>query len=97
MKKTLIATAVASMMSMPAMAADITMKFGHVGAPGSLFEATVNHFAQCVGEKSGGKVEVQTFGSSQLGNATSRTIPARSTSPKTCKASSCARRTAPGV
>ena len=68
MKKTLIATAVASMVSMPAMAADITMKFGHVGAPGSLFEATVNHFAQCVGDKSGGKVEVQTFGSSQLGN-----------------------------
>ncbi|WP_294610315.1 TRAP transporter substrate-binding protein [uncultured Roseovarius sp.] len=67
MKKTLIATAVASMLAMPAMAADVTMKFGHVGAPGSLFEATVNNFAACVGEKSGGKIEVQTFGSSQLG------------------------------
>jgi tripartite ATP-independent transporter DctP family solute receptor len=50
------------------MAADITMRFGHVGKPGSLFEATANHFASCVAEKSGGKVEVQTFGSSQLGN-----------------------------
>ncbi|MDT8325817.1 MAG: TRAP transporter substrate-binding protein [Roseovarius sp.] len=67
MKKTLIATAVASILAMPAMAADVTMKFGHVGAPGSLFEATVNNFAACVGDKSGGKIEVQTFGSSQLG------------------------------
>lgn len=171
MKKTLIATAVASLLAMPAMAADVTMKFGHVGAPGSLFEATVNNFAACVGEKSGGKIEVQTFGSSQLGKdkellqklklgqvdfalpssvmssvsdvfgvfempyiikdrdhmrrvqgammdkfqgaandngyhivglaenafATSPTTPARSTSPKTCKASSCAHRTAHGA
>jgi len=67
MKKTLIATAVTSMIAMPAMAADVTMKFGHVGAPGSLFEATANNFAACVGDKSGGKIEVQTFGSSQLG------------------------------
>lgn len=68
MKRTLIASVVASFVALPAMAADITMKFGHVGAPGSLFEATANHFAACVGEKSGGKVEVQAFGSSQLGN-----------------------------
>ncbi|MGX0903820.1 tripartite ATP-independent transporter DctP family solute receptor [Roseovarius sp. MBR-79] len=67
MKKTLIATVVASFVAVPAMAADVTMRFGHVGAPGSLFEATANHFAACVAEKSGGKVEVQTFGSSQLG------------------------------
>ncbi len=67
MKKIVIATAFASLMAAPAMAADITLKFGHVGAPGSLFEATANHFAACVGDKSGGKVEVQAFGSSQLG------------------------------
>ncbi|MET4127701.1 TRAP transporter substrate-binding protein [Roseovarius sp. MBR-6] len=67
MKKTLIATVVASFAALPATAADTTLKFGHVGAPGSLFEATANHFAACVAEKSGGKVEVQTFGSSQLG------------------------------
>lgn len=67
MNKTLIASVVASFVALPAMAADTTMKFGHVGAPGSLFEATANHYAACVGEKSGGKVEVQTFGSSQLG------------------------------
>lgn len=68
MKRTLIASVVASFVALPAMAADITMRFGHVGKPGSLFEATANHFAACVGEKSGGKVEVQTFGSSQLGD-----------------------------
>lgn len=68
MKRTLIASVVASCVALPAMAADITMRFGHVGKPGSLFEATANHFAGCVAEKSGGKVEVQTFGSSQLGD-----------------------------
>jgi tripartite ATP-independent transporter DctP family solute receptor len=67
MKKTLIAAVVASFAAVPATAADTTLRFGHVGAPGSLFEATVNHYAACVAEKSGGKVEVQTFGSSQLG------------------------------
>jgi tripartite ATP-independent transporter DctP family solute receptor len=49
-------------------AADMTLKFGHVGAPGSLFEASVNHFAECSNTALAGKVEVQTFGSSQLGN-----------------------------
>lgn len=48
-------------------AADITLKFGHVGAPGSLFEATANNFAECANSSLAGKVEVQTFGSSQLG------------------------------
>lgn len=48
-------------------AADLTMKFGHVGAPGSLFEATANNFAECSNAALSGEVEVQTFGSSQLG------------------------------
>lgn len=50
-----------------AFAADITLKFGHVGSPGSLFEASVNNFAECANSSLGGKVEVQAFGSSQLG------------------------------
>ena len=50
-----------------AQAADMTMKFGHVGAPGSLFEASVDNFAACVNGAMADKVEVQTFGSSQLG------------------------------
>lgn len=48
-------------------AAETTLKFGHVGAPGSLFEATANNFAECANTSLAGKVEVQVFGSSQLG------------------------------
>lgn len=54
-------------MATSAFAADITMKFGHAGAPGSLFEASVDNFAACVNDAIGDAVEVQTFGSSQLG------------------------------
>lgn len=63
----MLATTAAIGIASSAFAADMTMKFGHVGAPGSLFEASVNNFAECVNSTSDGKVEVQTFGSSQLG------------------------------
>ena len=63
----LAATAIAGI-GTASSAAEVTMKFGHVGAPGSLFEATVDHFADCVNTSMDGKVEMQTFGSSQLGN-----------------------------
>lgn len=53
----LVATPVAAM----------EFKFGHVGAPGSLFEATANEFARCMDEASDGEHTVRTFGSSQLG------------------------------
>lgn len=64
--KLLAATAVAGMAGSVS-AADMTLKFGHVGNPGSLFEATVNNFAECTNAALAGEVEVQTFGSSQLG------------------------------
>jgi len=65
MKKTLTALAAATALSMTtgAIAADTTLKFGHVGAPGSLFEASVDNFAECVNGAMGDAVEVQTFGS----------------------------------
>lgn len=44
-----------------------TYRFGHVGEPGSLFEASVNNFIACSNAKLGDKGEVQGFGSSQLG------------------------------
>ncbi len=50
-----------------ALAAEMELKFGHVGAPGSLFEASVNEFAKRANEKLAGKAKVVTFGSSQLG------------------------------
>ena len=64
--KLLAATAVMGMASSVS-AADMTLKFGHVGNPGSLFEASVNNFAECANTTLAGEVEVQTFGSSQLG------------------------------
>lgn len=51
-----------------ASAADLVLKFGHVGAPGSLFQLSADHFAKLVAEKSKGRIQVQVYGSSQLGN-----------------------------
>lgn len=50
-----------------AQAEEIELKFGHVAAPGSLFEASTNEFAKRVNEQLAGKVKVTVFGSSQLG------------------------------
>ena len=51
----------------PTLAADLELKFGHVGKPGSLFEASVNEFARRANAKLGDKAKVIAFGSSQLG------------------------------
>ena len=57
----------AATVAAPAVAAELTLKFGHVGAPGSLFEISVNEFAKRANEKLAGKATIVTFGSSQLG------------------------------
>jgi TRAP-type transport system periplasmic protein len=44
------------------------LRFGHVGEPGSLFELSANHFAECANPKLKGKAEVEVYGSSQLGS-----------------------------
>ena len=51
----------------PASAEKMILKFGHVGNPGSLFEASVNEFVKNANARLGDKAEVQAFGSSQLG------------------------------
>ena len=51
----------------PAFAAEMELTFGHVGKPGSLFEASVNEFAKRANAKLAGKAKVVAFGSSQLG------------------------------
>ena len=61
------AIAVSGLLASPVAAADLTLKFGHVGAPGSLFETSANEFARCANAALGDKAEVQVFGSSQLG------------------------------
>jgi tripartite ATP-independent transporter DctP family solute receptor len=46
----------------------ITIRLGHVGFPGSLFDITGQKFAQDVNQALKGKVEVRVFHSSQLGS-----------------------------
>ncbi len=50
-----------------AQAEKLTLKFGHVGAPGSLFALSAEEFARCSNAALGEAGEVQVFGSSQLG------------------------------
>jgi TRAP-type transport system periplasmic protein len=52
----------------PALSADMVLRFGHVGEPGSLFAMSAEEFARRANEKLGDNAEVQVFGSSQLGN-----------------------------
>jgi tripartite ATP-independent transporter DctP family solute receptor len=68
LKTVLLGAVAAATLPVTAFAADLTLRFGHVGAPGSLFEASVNAFADCANGRLGDAAEVQTFGSSQLGN-----------------------------
>ena len=51
----------------PVSADKLILKFGHVGNPGSLFEASVNEFVKNANARLGDRAEVQAFGSSQLG------------------------------
>ena len=70
MKKTLMGTLLGAALALgttPAFAEKMILKFGHVGAPGSLFEASVNEFVKNANARLGDKAEVQAFGSSQLG------------------------------
>ena len=48
--------------------AEMELKFGHVGNPGSLFDKSTNEFAKRANARLGGKAKVVVFGSSQLGN-----------------------------
>ncbi len=56
-----------TMMAGQASAEKLILKFGHVGNPGSLFEASVNEFIKNANARLGDRAEVQGFGSSQLG------------------------------
>ncbi|APX14012.1 TRAP transporter substrate-binding protein [Tateyamaria omphalii] len=67
LKATILASVAALAMPLAATAADLTLRFGHVGNPGSLFEASADAFAECANGKLGDRAEVQTFGASQLG------------------------------
>ncbi len=70
MKKTLFSVLIGTALILnagQASAEKIILKFGHVGNPGSLFEASVNEFVKNANARLGDRAEVQAFGSSQLG------------------------------
>lgn len=70
MKKSLGAVLIGSALALAATSASadkLILKFGHVGNPGSLFEASVNEFVERANARLGDRAEVQAFGSSQLG------------------------------
>ncbi|HKA33205.1 MAG TPA: TRAP transporter substrate-binding protein, partial [Candidatus Binatia bacterium] len=53
--------------SIPA-SAQVTLRLGHVGFPGSLFALTADEFAKRANAELKGKVEIKVFHSSQLGS-----------------------------
>ena len=66
----LVACAFGVLISATARAETIELKFGHDGAPGSLFAASSEEFARRANAKLGDKARVLVFGSSQLGDDT---------------------------
>jgi len=73
MKETKMRAFTFSLLALAAMAihanalAQVELKLGHVGEPGSLFQASADEYAKRVNAKLAGKVKVVTYGSSQLG------------------------------
>ena len=66
MKFIKLSALLAALLAVPALA-QVELKFGHVGNPGSLFAKSAEEFAKRANEKLGGKATVVVFGSSQLG------------------------------
>jgi tripartite ATP-independent transporter DctP family solute receptor len=58
--------ALLAMLSQPALA-QLELKFGHVGEPGSLFDVSATEFAKRANAKLAGKATIVVYGSSQLG------------------------------
>ena len=66
--KFLLSLAAATALSIGVAAAQTEIKFGHVGAPGSLFDLSAKEFAKRANAKLGNKAKVVVYGSSQLGS-----------------------------
>ena len=65
--KLLGAGLMAMALAVPAFAADVTLKLGHIAVPDHPYGQGADHFAKLVAEKSGGAIEIKVFPSSQLG------------------------------
>lgn len=64
----MLVTSLASLMLLsPTAHAQMEIKIGHVGEPGSLFQQSADEFARRANAKLGNKAKVVTYGSSQLG------------------------------
>jgi len=61
-----LAGAALALVALPALA-QIEIKLGHVGEPGSLFQESADEFARRANARLGNKAKVITYGSSQLG------------------------------
>jgi tripartite ATP-independent transporter DctP family solute receptor len=61
-----LAVSALALVALPALA-QIEIKLGHVGEPGSLFQESADEFARRANAKLGNKAKVITYGSSQLG------------------------------
>jgi TRAP-type transport system periplasmic protein len=68
LKKSWVVATIVALLPAAAAAQPVTIRLGHVGFPGSLFEIAGNKFAQDVNQALKGKVEVRVFHSSQLGS-----------------------------
>ena len=66
--KALLTVAFATAISVAKAAAQTEIKFGHVGAPGSLFAQSAEMYAERANAKLGTKAKVVVYGSSQLGS-----------------------------
>jgi tripartite ATP-independent transporter DctP family solute receptor len=65
--RTLLGALAACLLATPTAVAQTEIKLGHVGEPGSLFQASADEFAKRANAKLGSKAKVVVFGSSQLG------------------------------
>ena len=68
LKKSWAIAVIAALLPAAAAAQPVTIRLGHVGFPGSLFDIVGNKFAQDVNQALKGRVEVRVFHSSQLGS-----------------------------
>ena len=68
LSKALLTFAFATALSAGTASAQTEIKFGHVGAPGSLFAQSAELFAARANAKLGSKAKVVVYGSSQLGS-----------------------------
>jgi tripartite ATP-independent transporter DctP family solute receptor len=68
LKKSWAIAVIAALLPAATAAQPVTIRLGHVGFPGSLFDIVGNKFAQDVNQALKGRVEMRVFHSSQLGS-----------------------------